>query len=46
MLFNNVTIRLSGSDDFPVAGNEQAPTDLTAAASEGVIDMAKVSRCR
>jgi NADPH:quinone reductase len=32
MLFDNVTIRLLGSDDFPAAAKQQAATDLTAAA--------------
>ena len=35
MLFDNVTIRLLGSDDFPAAAKGQAATDLTTAAREG-----------
>jgi NADPH2:quinone reductase len=35
MLFDNVTIRLLGSDDFPTAAKRQAATDLTTAAREG-----------
>ena len=37
MLFANLTIRLFGSDDFPLAAKRQAATDLTAAASEGAL---------
>lgn len=37
MLFANVTIRLLGSDDFPVAAKEQAAADLTTAAAEGAL---------
>jgi NADPH2:quinone reductase len=37
MLFDNVTIRLLGSDDFPVEAKQQAATDLTAAAREGAL---------
>lgn len=33
MLFDNVTIRLLGSDDFPVAAKRQAAADLTTAAA-------------
>ena len=29
MLFDNVTIRLLGSDDFPAAAKQQAAADLT-----------------
>ncbi len=35
MLFDNITIRLIGSDDFPVAAKQRAAADLTAAAREG-----------
>ena len=35
MLFANLTIRLLGSDDFPVAAKRQAAADLTTAAREG-----------
>jgi NADPH2:quinone reductase len=34
MLFDNLTIRLVGSDDFPVEAKRQAAADLTAAARE------------
>lgn len=34
MLFANLTIRLIGSDDFPLAAKREAATDLTAAARE------------
>jgi NADPH:quinone reductase len=37
MLFDNVTIRLCGSDDFPVAAKQQAATDLTTAAEDGAL---------
>ncbi len=37
MLFDNVTIRLLGSDDFPAAAKQQAATDLTAAARAGAL---------
>jgi NADPH2:quinone reductase len=35
MLFNNITLRLLGSDDFPPDAKQQAAADLTAAAAEG-----------
>ena len=35
MLFANLTIRLLGSDDFPLEARQQAATDLTAAACSG-----------
>jgi NADPH2:quinone reductase len=35
MLFDNVTIRLLGSDDFPVEAQRQAAADLTTAARHG-----------
>ena len=35
LLFDNVTIRLLGSDDFPVEAKREAAADLTAAAREG-----------
>jgi len=38
MLFDNITIRLLGSDDFPVDARHQAAQDLTAAASEGALN--------
>jgi NADPH2:quinone reductase len=37
MLFANLTIRLLGSDDFPLAAKRQAAADLGAAASEGAL---------
>jgi NADPH2:quinone reductase len=37
MLFDNVTIRLLGSDDFPAAAKQQAAADLTAAARDGAL---------
>ena len=37
MLFDNVTIRLLGSDDFPAEARQQAVEDLTAAARDGVL---------
>lgn len=37
MLFANLTIRLLGSDDFPVAAKRQAASDLTAAARDGAL---------
>jgi NADPH:quinone reductase len=37
MLFDNLTIRLLGSDDFPAAAKRQAAADLTAAAREGAL---------
>lgn len=39
MLFDNVTIRLLGSDDFPAAAKEQAAADLTAAAAAGDLEI-------
>jgi NADPH:quinone reductase len=39
MLFDNITIRLLGSDDFPAAAKQQAATDLTAAAREGALSI-------
>jgi len=35
MLFDNLTIRLLGSDDFPSEAKQQAATELTAAAAAG-----------
>jgi NADPH2:quinone reductase len=37
MLFDNLTIRLLGSDDFPAVAKQQAAADLTVAASEGAL---------
>ena len=39
MLFANLTIRLLGSDDFPVAAKHQAAADLTAAARDGALQI-------
>lgn len=39
MLFDNVTIRLLGSDDFPEAARQQAAADLTAAAAAGDLEI-------
>jgi NADPH:quinone reductase len=35
MLFNNITLRLLGSDDFPPAAKQLAAAELTSAAAEG-----------
>jgi NADPH2:quinone reductase len=40
MLFNNITIRLLGSDDFPAAAKRHAATDLTTAAAAGALSIA------
>jgi NADPH2:quinone reductase len=40
LLFDNVTVRLLGSDDFPVEAKRAAARDLTTAAHEGAITMA------
>lgn len=37
MLFDNITIRLLGSDDFPPEAKVQAAADLTAAARDGAL---------
>jgi NADPH2:quinone reductase len=39
MLFSNITIRLIGSDDFPVEAKQQAATDLTTAARDGALSI-------
>jgi NADPH:quinone reductase len=39
MLFANLTIRLFGSDDFPVAARQQAAVDLTEAARTGDLNI-------
>jgi len=39
MLFNNITIRLLGSDDFPAEAKRQAADDLTAAAADGALSI-------
>ena len=40
MLFDNITIRLLGSDDFPDAAKRQAATDLTEMTSSGALTLA------
>jgi NADPH2:quinone reductase len=40
MLFNNVTINLLGSDDFPSVAKQQAAADLTTAARDGALSIA------
>ncbi|MDH6436270.1 NADPH2:quinone reductase [Streptomyces sp. SAI-144] len=40
LLFNNVTLRMLGSDDFPVAAKRQAARDITAAAAVGMLTVA------
>ncbi|MHB9861864.1 NADPH:quinone reductase [Streptomyces sp. YIM S03343] len=37
LLFNNVTLRMFGSDDFPAEAKRQAARDLTAAAATGAL---------
>jgi NADPH2:quinone reductase len=37
LLFANVTLRLLGSDDFPLAAKQQAAADLTTAARDGAL---------
>jgi len=39
MLFANLSIRLIGSDDFPVVAKHQAAADLTAAAQDGALQI-------
>jgi len=39
MLFNNVTIRLLGSDDFPQAAKDAAARDLTGAAAQSALSI-------
>jgi NADPH2:quinone reductase len=39
MLFNNVTLRLLGSDDFPPEARRQAARELTAAAAAGALSV-------
>lgn len=41
LLFANVTIRLLGSDDFPVEAKRQAARDLTSAASDGALTISR-----
>jgi NADPH2:quinone reductase len=45
LLFNNVTLRLLGSDDFPAAARRQAARDLTAAAAVGALTVDVDDRC-
>jgi NADPH2:quinone reductase len=39
LLFNNVTLRLLGSDDFPMTAKEAAALDLNHAAATGALTM-------
>jgi NADPH:quinone reductase len=39
MLFDNITIRLLGSDDFPATSKQQAALDLTASARDGALSI-------
>ncbi|MEY9836295.1 NADPH:quinone reductase [Streptacidiphilus sp. EB103A] len=39
LLFNNVTLRMLGSDDFPAEARRQAARDLTAAAAVGALSI-------
>jgi NADPH2:quinone reductase len=39
MLFDNVVVRLLGSDDFPAEAKERAATDLTTAARDGALSI-------
>jgi NADPH2:quinone reductase len=39
MLFNNVTIRMLGSDDFPADAKQQAAADLSTAARDGALSI-------
>ena len=40
MLFENIVIRLLGSDDFPIPSKQQAAADLEDAAREGALSLA------
>jgi NADPH2:quinone reductase len=40
LLFDNITIRLLGSDDFPTEAKRQAAVDLTTAARDGALSIA------
>ena len=40
MLFDNIAIRLLGSDDFPAVAKQQAAADLTRAAAAGALSIA------
>ncbi|MEZ5323361.1 MAG: hypothetical protein R2698_15050 [Microthrixaceae bacterium] len=39
MLFDNITIRLLGSDDFPPEAKQAAAVDLTTAARQGALSI-------
>jgi NADPH2:quinone reductase len=39
MLFDNITVRLLGSDDFPASAKRQAAADLTAAAQHSALSV-------
>ena len=39
LLFNNVTIRLLGSDDFPAEAKDAAASDLTLAAAQSALSV-------
>jgi NADPH2:quinone reductase len=39
MLFDNITVRLLGSDDFPADAKRRASSDLTAAAATGALSI-------
>ena len=39
MLFDNITIRLLGSDDFPLEAKQQAAADLSTAAANGALEI-------
>ena len=43
MLFDNLTIRVLGSDDFPAEAKQQAAVDLTAAAAAGDLIVARAT---
>lgn len=44
LLFNNVTLRLLGSDDFPAEARRQAARDLTSTAAVGALTVAVADR--
>jgi NADPH2:quinone reductase len=44
MLFNNLVIRLLGSDDFPAAAKIEAARDLTRAVTDGALDVEVAQR--
>lgn len=39
MLFDNLTIRLLGSDDFPAEAKDEAARDLSRAAADGTLSI-------